>query len=879
MIGETSQALRCSSPAIDADISITDLFSVEELQSAQDAFADATGVASLITFPDGTPITRPSNFCRLCQDIIRKTEKGRANCMLSDALIGKQSSKGPTIQACLSGGLWDAGASITVGGRHIGNWLVGQVKDATFDEEKLVAYADEICADRQEYRDALREVPFMSPEQFKKIAMLVYLLANELSLKAFQNVQQARVISERRRAEEELKQSREWLRVTLTSIGDAVMTTDTEGRVTFLNPVAANLTGWQLSEAVGQPVQKVFRIIDEQTSSPADDIVARVLRERRVAELANHTALIARNGRLTPIEDSAAPILDSAGSVLGVVLVFHDVTEKRRSQQALRESEQRHRALVEMSPDAIWVHRNDRIEFVNAAAMRLIGAESAEQIIGKSPYDILHSDYHDSIRERIERLRQGQPVPLLEEKLVRPDGQLVDVAVTASPFVDQHGSANQVILHDITERKQKEEQSRRLHRTLLALTHSSRALIRTQSEASLLEQVCNIVTEDCGHAMVWIGFAEENAEKTVTPVAHAGADNGYLKSIRITWSDTDHGCGPTGKAIRTGEPCMCRNIATDPIFEPWRAEALKRGFGSSLVLPLIKDGNAFGAMTIYSKNADAFSEDEVKLLLRLASDLAYGIRALRLRAAHSVAQEALIRSEKLASVGRMAASIAHEINNPLAALMNILYLAQTTLDRPEEARHYLEMADDELRRISHITRQTLGFYRDSAIPVLVDLNSVLDSAVDVLRGKIRIKRTTIRKQYLENVRTVAVSGELRQVFSNLLANSLDALSDEGTIVLRISERKCTKTGKVRVRVTVADNGDGIDSATQPRVFEPLFTTKESTGSGLGLWISKQLIEKHGGSIRLRSQTSGHRRGTTISVILPRHLETATPESF
>jgi PAS domain S-box-containing protein len=192
-------------PLETARVSFTDLFDIEAIQKIQDAFADATHVASLITHPDGTPITCPSNFCSLCMDIIRKTDKGLANCFYSDSVIGRQNPSGPVIQPCLSGGLWDAGASITLGGQHIANWMIGQVKNEAIDEERLVRYAHEIGADEDEFRKALQEVPVMSKEQFYKVSQALFLLANELSLKAYQNIQQARFITERKRAEEALK--------------------------------------------------------------------------------------------------------------------------------------------------------------------------------------------------------------------------------------------------------------------------------------------------------------------------------------------------------------------------------------------------------------------------------------------------------------------------------------------------------------------------------------------------------------------------------------------------------------------------------------------------------------------------------------------------
>jgi PAS domain S-box-containing protein len=186
-------------------IAFEDLFNVKDLQRLQDEFAQATGVASIITHPDGTPITAPSNFCRLCSEIIRQTEAGRINCFHSDAIIGRTCANGPTIQTCLSGGLWDAGAGISVGGRHLANWLIGQVRDETQTEEKMRAYAGAIGADADQVVEAFRAVPAMSREQFGKIAQVLFTLANQLSTLAYHNVQQARLISDLKKAEKEQK--------------------------------------------------------------------------------------------------------------------------------------------------------------------------------------------------------------------------------------------------------------------------------------------------------------------------------------------------------------------------------------------------------------------------------------------------------------------------------------------------------------------------------------------------------------------------------------------------------------------------------------------------------------------------------------------------
>lgn len=231
-------------------------------------------------------------------------------------------------------------------------------------------------------------------------------------------------------------------------------------------------------------------------------------------------------------------------------------------------------------------------------------------------------------------------------------------------------------------------------------------------------------------------------------------------------------------------------------------------------------------------------------------------------------EEALISSEKLASVGRMAAVLAHEINNPLEAVMNILYIAQTSEGVPESVRDYLQMADEELRRIAHITRQTLGFYREVAAPSTFRVRLLFDSIADLMQAKIASTRAAVHLECDKKLEVTAHQGELRQVFSNLLRNSLDAISEGGSITLRAASAHFARDGRCTVRISVSDNGHGISPAALSNIFQPFFTTKGLVGNGLGLWVSKQIVEKHGGTIKVRSSTSGPFRGTTFSVMLP-----------
>lgn len=191
-----------------------------------------------------------------------------------------------------------------------------------------------------------------------------------------------------------------------------------------------------------------------------------------------------------------------------------------------------------------------------------------------------------------------------------------------------------------------EERLSKANRTLRALSRCNEVLVHSVNEAELLDEICKIIIEEGGYRLCWVGYRESDSLKTVKPVAQAGYEVGYFKRIRITWDDSELGRGPTGTAIRSGEPYICQNIFIDPRFAPWREDAQKRGYSSAIGLPLRENSTTMGAITIYSAEADAFDDEEVKLLTELADNLAYGIQSLRVREERVCSEEALKSSEE-----------------------------------------------------------------------------------------------------------------------------------------------------------------------------------------------------------------------------------------
>jgi len=450
------------------DVKFDDIFDLEEIQEMQDLFSDATGVASIITHPDGKPITKPSNFCRLCSGIIRNTKKGLINCFHSDSVIGRHNPAGPVVQRCLSGGLWDAGASITVSGRHIANWLIGQVRNEEIDEMKMTQYADEIGAKRKEFMEALKEVPVMSVDQFNKVSKMLYAFANELSEKAYNNLQLKNKIAEIEKSKRLILESQESLDITLHSIGDGFISTDIKGMIVNMNPVAENLCGYELKEAKGKHLRSVFKVISSVTRKELADPVKKVLKSKQIFGLSNNAILISRSGKEYQIADSLAPIKNSEGEITGVVLVFSDVTERYSELNRIAESEKRYSNLINNLEAGIIVYAPDASVILNnSIASELLGLNE-DQLKSKQDIDpdweFVNEDYSSVLKNNYPVniiIKSKKPLKELILGVYRPKSRdIIWLSVNGFPVFDKSRKIVEIIVSfiDITNRKKAENE-------------------------------------------------------------------------------------------------------------------------------------------------------------------------------------------------------------------------------------------------------------------------------------------------------------------------------------------------------------------------------------------------------------------------------------
>jgi len=410
-----------------------------------------------------------------------------------------------------------------------------------------------------------------------------------------------------------------------------------------------------------------------------------------------------------------------------------------------------------------------------------------------------------------------------------------------------------------------DQRQRRLNRALRLLSDSNEALVRAEDEKTLLADICRLFTEKGGYVMAWIGFAESDTDRRVRPAAQSGYEEGYLESVIITWDETQaSGRGPTGTAIRTGTTQVNQNVLTNPVMAPWREAAVKRGYQSSIGLPLIGQEQTLGALTLYAAEPDAFSGEEVHLLEELVRNLAYGIETLRSHA-RRVAAEAATQAKSA-----FLANMSHEIRTPMNAIMGMTELCLMTHPTARQ-RGYLCKIKNASETLLRIIDDILDFSKIEAGMLSMetidfDLQGVLNDVSSLLESKAVEKGLQLRIN-LDPALRRTLAGDplrLRQVLINLVGNAIK-FSERGTVEVDVRVAVSNKES-ITVSFSVRDEGIGIPPAKQHSLFTAFTQADDSTtrrygGSGLGLAICTRLVEMMGGDIGVESEPD---RGSTFS---------------
>jgi PAS domain S-box-containing protein len=628
-----------------------------------------------------------------------------------------------------------------------------------------------------------------------------------------------RDVTEKRQAEEERRETAERLRLALTATnGVGIWDWDVVNDCVYADARFAKIYGVAPIRAInGVPLVEFTRNIHPEDSPTVGAAIQTCIRDG--GEFISQYRIRQSDGSIVWVSARGRCTYDEFGKAVRFSGVIIDITDQKHGEHALRESETRYRVLTELSPQSQWA--------ASAEGLIVYANQRFLEYIGRDFVPETGSEYLTCFDPR------------------------------------DHARVTEVWTHSIATGEDYSIDAR---------------LIRGRDGASRWWHIHALpVRDEAGKITQWLGSANDIHEERVA------AD-----LLREQYSEIDrqrreletiYAGSPIGMALY--EPNELRlvriNARQAEIFRLPVAEAIgKRYEDLTLGVPIAHDliRRAAAGETIVNREIEGSIDrrpDEYRYWNINFSPIFNEDGSVRSIASATIevthqkrAELALIQSEKLAAVGRMASSIAHEINNPLESVTNLLYIArQQTLNT--EALQFLDLADQELRRVAIIANQTLRFHRQSSYPREVTCDALYATVLSIFEGRLRNSTIVVNKRKRANLPICCFEGDIRQVLNNLVGNAIDAMATGGTLYVR--SRECTdwRTGRKGIALTVADTGGGMSPETVAHVFEAFFTTKGINGTGLGLWISSEIVERHNGRLLLRTAPT---RGTVFSLFLP-----------
>ena len=665
-----------------------------------------------------------------------------------------------------------------------------------------------------------------------------------------------REIAERKRAERALIEQSQLLEVTLSSIGDAVIATDTQARITFINPVAEKLTGWKRADAHSKPLDEVFRIINELTRQPVETPCDAVLRDGAIVGLANHTVLIAKDGRETPIDDSAAPIRDRDGVVFGVVLVFRDASEQRGHLAA----KERLAAIVENSQDAIISQDlSGKILTWNRGSESLFGY-SADEAVGNSIELIVPHDLRAEYQQSLQTLRRGKPVEHLDTFRVHQDGTRLEVSSHISPLKNAEGEVigASKVSHDISQRKRDE-------RALQLFSDAGTVLSALLDETSMLARLARLAVPTFAD---WCVVSIVDVHGRICTMGHAHANqekqrvlDQLLERYPPNWNSSSIAV----RVLRSGEPELISDVPAavlDAIAEDGAHRRLIEQLAphSELAVPIVIRGKAIGVIGFATTSVNRrYTLQDLTLAVEFARRAATAIENARL---YQQLQDTQRQKDDFLAM------LAHELRNPLAAIRYANAItrlsdqptpeASETIDR--QVKNLVHLIDD-LLDVSRVTRDKIHLRKEA-----VDGATLVRRAVASIQPVIAARKHELQVDIDDGELPLdADPTRIEQILVNLLNNAAKYTPEGGKIAVR-----CFADNK-RAVFQVQDNGIGIPSEALPHVFE-MFTQVDKSldrsqgGLGIGLTVVRRLVEMHGGTVQ--AESAGLGQGSVFTVRLP-----------
>jgi PAS domain S-box-containing protein len=698
-------------------------------------------------------------------------------------------------------------------------------------------------------------------------------------------------VTERKRAEERLRTTVQRFNNILSNVLYGILLVGEDDRVEFANQYFCDQFGFAEcpSDLIGMTAKEMIQKVLSGYADPEVN-VARVHQIVTQGNRVRGEEVTMRDGQVL-LRDFVPITVD--GKPSGRMWHHRDITERKRMEEELRKSknelelrvkertaellkaseELREKAeIIDFAHDAILARDIDgRIVFWSKGAEETYGFRK-EETLGQIGHDFLKAALPLPLETVLEVvLQKGEWRGEIKHTKANGERIVVDSRWAVQFGLDGKPAGFLEVNRDVTARKIAEEEFRKADRAFRTLSEFNQAMVRQTDEMELLRQVCRIVADVGGYRLVWVGFAENDENKSVVPIASAGYDYGYLAQAKITWADNERGQGPCGISIRTGKMSVSQNAESNPAFAPWRFDAAKRGIASSISLPLIVEGHVIGALGIYASEPDAFDEGESGLLSNLAENLSYGIASIRLAEQRRRSEEELrVYASRLELINQELQEFAfvasHDLQEPLRKIQTFCDMAQKrcapVLD--STSKDYLDRVVNSADLMRQLLRDLLEFSRVASRlePFKkIDLVKIAMEAADIFEASVKETGCQIE---VENIPAIeADESQMLRLFQNLIGNAMKFRRETPNI--RVYGKL---DGKRICEIFVEDNGIGFDQQFAELIFKPfqrLHGRNEYDGTGMGLAICRKIVERHGGSIRAESEPG---KGSTFIIRLP-----------
>ncbi len=601
-----------------------------------------------------------------------------------------------------------------------------------------------------------------------------------------------------------------------------------------------------------------------------------------------------RDGRIAKVRVKATPVRNQQGKIVYVLETATDITEKKRLQRELNrvagnlegliserlryleKSEERYRTIFERSSDGIILTDfHGKILEVNQAGIEILGYKKKEELMAVESVMAFFED-REALHGLIKRLSQEGFVTDYEVRLLGKQGRVFDVLITSNVILDIIGQITGYILiiRDITKRKMAEEQIKVQNVRLATLNAISTTISSSLDLNEVLNETTGEIREIIGSDCVRI-YLLDTERGILNLTAHKGLSSEFVKKIHVRSRKV--GDGFLGQTIQTRKVQVVDNLL--PSADPYVNHLLKEGFKSTAYIPLVSRGESIGVMVVSSHAAFKFSADFIEFLKAIGNQIGVAVHKANLyedlkKAYQELkdAQEQVIRAEKLASLGKLSATIAHEINNPIAAvltyvrlLMKLVEMKRFTPERVEDISRYLNTMDAEISRCGEIVKNLLAFSRQSKIRMKPhSMKEIVERTLMLIAHDLELKEIRLVKNIEANLPHIQCDFmQIQQALLNVMSNASEAMTKGGTLSVNVMKSK--EDGFIDV--VIQDTGCGIPKEDLKNIFEPFFTTKEEgKGVGLGLSVAYGIITKHQGTIEVESKPG---EGSAFTIRLPR----------